>query len=55
MNQYSVIPLNQNKFSHVNYELAMKFVDWITSKETQDRIGNFEANDHKLFVPNART
>ncbi|UCH88727.1 MAG: substrate-binding domain-containing protein [Thermoplasmata archaeon] len=53
LNQYSVIPANPDKFSHVNYELAMKFVEWITSEDTQDRIGSFEANDHKLFTPNA--
>lgn len=55
LNQYSVIPIDPDKFSHVNYDLTMKFVDWITSEETQDRIGNFEANDHKLFIQNAET
>jgi tungstate transport system substrate-binding protein len=53
LNQYSVIPINPDKFSHVNHDLSMKFVDWITSQEIQDRIANFEKNGHRLFIPNA--
>jgi tungstate transport system substrate-binding protein len=53
VNQYSVIPINPDKFSHVNHDLSMKFVDWITSQEIQDRIANFEKNGHRLFIPNA--
>jgi tungstate transport system substrate-binding protein len=53
LNQYSVIPVNPDKFSFVNYDLAVKFVNWISSEETQGRIDKFEANDHKLFIPNA--
>lgn len=55
LNQYSVIPIDPNKFSHVNYDLSMKFVDWITSEQVQEEIGSFEKNGHKLFVPNAET
>jgi tungstate transport system substrate-binding protein len=53
MNQYSVIPINPDKHSHVNYDLSMKFVNWITSSDTQEKIANFEKNGHRLFVPNA--
>lgn len=53
MNQYSVIPINPDKHSHVNYDLSMKFVNWITSSDTQEKIANFEKNGHGLFVPNA--
>lgn len=53
LNQYSVIPVNPEKFSHVNYDMALEFVNWIISEETQERIGSFEANGHKLFIPNA--
>jgi tungstate transport system substrate-binding protein len=53
LNQYSVIPIDPDRHSHVNYDLSIKFVDWITSSEIQDKIGNFEKNGHKLFVPNA--
>jgi tungstate transport system substrate-binding protein len=53
LNQYSVIPIDPDKHSHVNYDLSMKFVDWITSSEIQVRIGDYEKNDHTLFIPNA--
>lgn len=53
LNQYSVIPIDPDRHSHVNYDLALKFVDWITSQETQERIGDFEKDGHKLFIPNA--
>ena len=53
LNQYSVIPINLDKFSYVNHDLSMKFVDWITSQEIQDMIASFEKNGHRLFVPNA--
>ncbi len=52
-NQYSVIPIDPDKHSHVNYDLSMKFVNWITSLDTQEKIANFEKNGHRLFVPNA--
>jgi tungstate transport system substrate-binding protein len=53
LNQYSVIPIDPDKHSHVNYDLSIKFVNWITSQEIQDKIADFEKNDHKLFIPNA--
>jgi tungstate transport system substrate-binding protein len=53
-NQYSVIPVNPDRWPNVNYTLAMDFVNWITSPEIQDMIGDFtDAFGHKLFVPNA--
>jgi tungstate transport system substrate-binding protein len=50
-NQYSVIPVNPERFEHVNYDLAMNFVVWITSLETQMKIACFEKNGHRLFIP----
>lgn len=55
LNQYSVIPVNSEKFSHVEYDLVMNFVKWITSPETRERIGNFTNNGHQLFTPTAET
>ncbi len=52
-NQYSVIPVNPELWPNINATLATNFVDWITSSEIQDMIGNFtDAYGHKLFVPN---
>jgi tungstate transport system substrate-binding protein len=53
LNQYSVIPVDPEKHDHVKYELSMDFVEWITSERVQNMIADFEANGHKLFVPNA--
>jgi tungstate transport system substrate-binding protein len=53
LNQYSVIPIDSDKHSHVNSDLSLKFVEWITSQDTQDKIANFEKNGHHLFIPNA--
>lgn len=52
-NQYSVIPIRHTLHDHVNYQLAQQFVQWLTSTDTQEMIGEFEANGKQLFTPNA--
>ncbi len=53
-NQYSVIPVDPERWPHVNHTLASDFVEWITSEDIQEMIGNYtDAYGHKLFVPNA--
>jgi tungstate transport system substrate-binding protein len=52
INPYSVIPINPAKFSHVNYRLALQFVDWITENSTQQKISAYESGGHQLFIPN---
>jgi tungstate transport system substrate-binding protein len=53
-NQYSVIPVNPDRWPNVNATLATDFVNWITSSEIQSMIGGFtDAYGHELFVPNA--
>jgi len=51
-NQYSVIPVNATKWTHINHTLALDFVSWITSNDTQDLIASFVKFDHQLFFPN---
>lgn len=55
-NPYGVMAVNPDKFPGVNYEIAMNFVKWITSPETQNMIGNFgvEWYGASLFYPNAK-
>jgi tungstate transport system substrate-binding protein len=48
-NRYSVIPINPERFSHINHAQALNLVAWITSPETQTRIAGFERNGHRLF------
>ncbi|MBC7263925.1 MAG: substrate-binding domain-containing protein [Chloroflexi bacterium] len=55
-NPYGVIAVNPAKFPKVNYDLAVKFINWITSLETQQIIGNFgkEKYGQALFTPNSQ-
>ena len=54
-NQYSVMAVNPKKHPHVNYEEAMKFINWITSTEGQKLIGSFRDKfGNQLFIPNAK-
>jgi len=52
-NQYSVIPINATKWTHVNHTLAIDFKDWITSTGGQDLIASYVKYGHQLFFPNA--
>ncbi len=51
LNQYGVIPINPEKFPHVKYNLAMEYVNWITSPEGQEAIRQFKVGDEILFHP----
>ncbi|MGB3346808.1 MAG: substrate-binding domain-containing protein [Candidatus Humimicrobiia bacterium] len=53
LNSYGIIAVNPNKYSHVNYEGAIKFIDFITSKEGQEIIKNFGIGKYgqPLFFP----
>jgi tungstate transport system substrate-binding protein len=53
-NQYGVMAVNPQKHRHVKYADAMKFVDWMISKEGQQAIAAFkDKNGNPLFIPNA--
>jgi tungstate transport system substrate-binding protein len=53
LNRYGVIAVNPAKHPGVNSELANKFIDWITSVETQKLISTFGVKDFgkPLFFP----
>jgi tungstate transport system substrate-binding protein len=53
-NQYSIIAVNPDHCKNARYELAVKFTDWMTSKEIQNLIGSFKMLNKKLFNPNAK-
>ncbi len=55
-NPYGVIAVNPKRFPKVNYNLATKFIKWITSVETQRIIGDFGRGKYgqPLFTPNSR-
>ena len=52
-NPYGVIMVNPERFPDVNADLAQKFVDWLTSPETQEAINAYRVNGHQLFFADA--
>lgn len=54
LNQYSVMAVNPAKHKHVKYDLALKYIDWITSPKVQKDIANFKLEGKQLFFPNAK-
>ncbi|HEY3374963.1 MAG TPA: substrate-binding domain-containing protein [Candidatus Aquicultor sp.] len=55
-NQYGVITVNPAKHSFVNYNGAVRFSDFLTSREGQRLIGSYGTKKYgkTLFVPNAK-
>ncbi len=54
LNQYSVIAINPGNCKNTQYDLAMKFSDWIAGEKAQKLIGDFKLLGKRLFIPNAR-
>lgn len=52
-NQYSYLPVSQDKHSHVKYELSIKLEAWLVSEKAQSLIANYRINGESLFAPNA--
>ena len=54
-NPYGVIAVNPEKWPHVKYDLAMQFIEWLTSVETQEKISGFglEKFGQPLFYPDS--
>jgi tungstate transport system substrate-binding protein len=48
-NPYGVIAVNPKKFPHVKYDLAMKFVEYITGSEGQSVIANYKVEGDPVF------
>lgn len=56
LNPYGVMAVNPDKHPGVQYDMAMNFVRWILSPETQQRIGVYGVDKfgQPLFYPNAQ-
>lgn len=52
-NPYGIIPINPAYHTHVNYQMAMAFVGYVTSQEGQNLINNYKKYGEQLFTPNA--
>jgi tungstate transport system substrate-binding protein len=53
-NPYGVIAVNPKKHPHAQYELAKKFIDYVTGTEGQKIISDFKLNEKQLFFPDAK-
>jgi len=54
-NLYSIIPVSKEKYPHINYQLAMELVEFITGVEGQDIIRTYGEKEYgvPLFFPRA--
>jgi len=52
-NLYSIIPVSKEKYPHINYQLAMKLVEFITGVEGQHIISTYGQKEYgqSLFFP----
>jgi tungstate transport system substrate-binding protein len=50
-NPYGVIAVNPKRYPKVNYDLAMKFINYITGPEGRKIIANFKVDGKQLFFP----
>jgi len=48
-NPYGVIAVNPKRFPHVRYDLAMKFIAYITGAEGQQIIANYQVQGDSVF------
>jgi tungstate transport system substrate-binding protein len=54
-NQYGIMAVNPEKHSHVKYEQAMTFINWMISGTGQAAIDGFRDKlGNSLFIPNAK-
>lgn len=48
-NPYHIIAVNPERHPHVRYDLARKYIDFITGESGQAVISNFQINSNRLF------
>lgn len=51
LNVYSVMAVSPIKHDHVKYDLALKYIDWITSTKVQKDIAAYKLEGKQLFFP----
>lgn len=50
-NPYGIIPVNPKLHAHVQYDMAMEFVNWLTGEAGQKLIGDYRLVGKQLFYP----
>ena len=52
-NPYHVMAVNPEKHSHVQYDLAKKYIDFVISEQGQKLIADYKKGEQQLFYPDA--
>ncbi len=53
-NPYGIMAVNPERFPHVHFKEAMRFIEWIISSEGQGLIGSFTKEGEPLFFPDKK-
>lgn len=53
LNLYHVIAINPKGRTHIKYELAKKYIDYVTGTEGQAIIADYQKDGQQLFTPDA--
>ena len=53
-NPYGVIAVNPKRYPNVKYDLAMRFIEYITGKEGQTVIAQYHIGGEQVFFPSAK-
>ncbi len=53
-NPYGIIPVNSEMHTHVKYDLAKEFAEWLESDRGQEVIGSYRLLGEQLFIPDAQ-
>ena len=53
-NQYGVMLVNPDKYSHIKKEEGQSFINWLISPNGQKTIAGYQINGEQLFFPNAK-
>ncbi len=53
LNKYSVMAVNPKKHPEAKYDLAVKYIEWLTSPKAQKDIAAFKLEGKQLFFPDA--
>jgi tungstate transport system substrate-binding protein len=52
-NPYHIITVNPAKHKHVQYDMAKKYIEFVTGTEGQALIGAYKKHGEQLFYPDA--
>ena len=50
-NPYGVMAVNPAKYPDINFEGAMRFINWLTSVKGRQSIAAFRVDGKQLFIP----